>query len=131
MSVLSGDDQILVEGSLGGLQVLNLTAEGQYHQRVVSVGKDLLVDSMYDILKPGYAQAQHHPAAASEIFNETTALTFVYQKPILDSLATPPSFTLRMASVIYTHCPIFLIDIKKCIDQFQVRSNAISLLILL
>lgn len=34
-----GDD-ILVEGSLGGLQVLDLTSEGRIHQRIFSVGQD-------------------------------------------------------------------------------------------
>lgn len=29
-----------MEGSLGGLQVLDLTPEGHMHQRIVSVGRD-------------------------------------------------------------------------------------------
>lgn len=35
--------QLLVGGSLGGLQVLDLTPEGQRHQRILSLGKDPLV----------------------------------------------------------------------------------------
>lgn len=33
----------MVGGSLGGLQVLDLTPEGQKHQRILSLGKDPLV----------------------------------------------------------------------------------------
>lgn len=34
---------MVVGGSLGGLQVLDLTPEGQKHQRILSLGKDPLV----------------------------------------------------------------------------------------
>lgn len=34
-----------VEGSLGGLQVLDLTSEGQTHQRILSLGDDPLAET--------------------------------------------------------------------------------------
>lgn len=37
---------ISVEGSLGGLQVIDLTPEGISHQRILSVGKDPLTESI-------------------------------------------------------------------------------------
>lgn len=39
--MITGDD-LFVEGSLGGLQVLDLTSEGHVHQRIFSVGQDPL-----------------------------------------------------------------------------------------
>lgn len=38
-----------VEGSLGGLQLLDLTPEGHMHQRIVSVGRDPVLDSTHPL----------------------------------------------------------------------------------
>ena len=35
----------MIEGSLGGLQVLDLTPEGQTHQRILSLGQDPLTET--------------------------------------------------------------------------------------
>lgn len=35
-------EQVVVEGSLGGIQVLDLTPEGTKHQRILSLGDDPL-----------------------------------------------------------------------------------------
>jgi hypothetical protein len=40
----------VIEGSLGGLQVLDLTPEGQMHQRILSLGKDPLVERHIDLV---------------------------------------------------------------------------------
>lgn len=44
-----------MEGSLGGLQVLDLTPEGHMHQRIISVGKDPLLDTTH----PLYVMSQN------------------------------------------------------------------------
>lgn len=108
---------ISVEGSLGGLQMLNLTPEGQYHQRVLSVGQDPLVDGRYCV----FSKEDVNSSVAEELLAScaTSALTFSFDKPSNES--APPKFQLHMASVIYTHCPTFLVDLKKCISEFQVR----------
>lgn len=36
----------MVEGSLGGLQVLDLTPEGKTHQRILSLGQDPLTETL-------------------------------------------------------------------------------------
>lgn len=40
---------MIIEGSLGGLQILDLTPEGHMHQRIVSVGKDPLLDAPHPL----------------------------------------------------------------------------------
>jgi vacuolar protein sorting-associated protein 13D len=40
----------VVQGSLGGLQVLDLSPEGQMHQRILSLGKDPLVQRNVDLI---------------------------------------------------------------------------------
>lgn len=43
-----------MEGSLGGLQVVDLTPEGHMHQKIVSVGRDPVIES----LRPLYIVSQ-------------------------------------------------------------------------
>ncbi|KAJ8974056.1 hypothetical protein NQ317_002302 [Molorchus minor] len=45
-------DKLEVEGSLGGLQVLDLTPEGHMHQRIISVGRDPLLETPHPIYLP-------------------------------------------------------------------------------
>lgn len=40
----------MVQGSLGGLQVLDLSPEGQMHQRILSLGKDPLLQRNVDLV---------------------------------------------------------------------------------
>ncbi len=96
--------------------MLNLTPEGQYHQRVLSVGKDPLIDTSYNVFTPS---CKPIPTPFLGTSNES-ALEFTYEKSNDEIAVLPPVLTLRMASVIYTHCPVFLLDLKKCISQFQV-----------
>ncbi|CAG7684383.1 unnamed protein product [Allacma fusca] len=116
LSVSRGLD-ITIEGSLGGLQMLNLTPEGQRHQRIISVGQDPLVDESYSV----FSHASVQSAITEQLLTSSnlSALTFSFDKPAEANESNPPFFKLRMASVIYTHCPTFLIDLKKCISEFQ------------
>jgi len=100
--------------------MLNLTPEGKYHQRVLSVGKDPLIDEMYNVFTP--IPKASHPSLVGAT-NES-ALDFMFEKSTNDDSDFRPAFTMRMADVIDTHCPIFLIDLKKCIDQFQVSVDS-------
>lgn len=38
-----------MEGSLGGLQVLDLTPEGHLHQRIISVGRDPVLEAPHPL----------------------------------------------------------------------------------
>lgn len=49
------ENNVVIEGSLGGLQVLDLTPEGHMHQRIISVGKDPILD----IPHPLYAMSSN------------------------------------------------------------------------
>ena len=61
-----GND-IIVQGSLGGLQILDLTPQGSKHQRVVSVGHDPLVEqhqSLYMLVSQGLYGSCNDPASS-------------------------------------------------------------------
>lgn len=112
---------LTVDGSLGGLQMLNLTPEGQCHQRVLSVGQDPLIDPTYQPFILGDDLPSSHAGLPGSTSAVESALTFSYERNVNKNAnpAVAPKLILRMASVIYTHCPVFLVDLKKCISQFQ------------
>lgn len=59
------DNEIMVEGSLGGLQVLDLSSENQIHQRIVSIGRDPLLDAPH----PLYTMTHNADGGERKAFN--------------------------------------------------------------
>ena len=106
--LLCSGASLVVEGSLGGLQVLDLTPEGQYHQRILSLGKDpLTADRRSDLLNSlsaGLYTLGTTEVAANErqAFNfklirtlkpsgETQGKNVVKQKAVASSVSRPLS----------------------------------------
>ncbi|KAK9889536.1 hypothetical protein WA026_006891 [Henosepilachna vigintioctopunctata] len=108
-------DKVEIEGSLGGLQILDLTPEGHMHQRIVSVGKDpLLPDEI-------------HPLYAMNLIdhNEPTAFSFKVLRNLKAADGKDVAdVTIRMASLWYTHSPHFVCELQSCATEFkQYMSN--------
>lgn len=104
---------ITVEGSLGGLQVLDLTPEGVNHQRILSVGKDPLTeppsieqDLMSSLTQEMYLLTQQ---------KTEKALSF----SITRNLNACVDIKIRMASVWYTHCARFVQELSWCATEFK------------
>ncbi|KAJ8920133.1 hypothetical protein NQ315_011790 [Exocentrus adspersus] len=95
-----------VEGSLGGLQVLDLTPEGYMHQRIVSVGRDPLLD----VPHPLYVMGTDSKTAFN--FKVVRNLTMTSDKDTAD-------VTVRMASLWYTHSPQFVVELQSCATEFK------------
>lgn len=109
---------ITVEGSLGGLQVLDLTPEGISHQRILSVGKDPLTeppnlaqDLLHSLTQEIYAMGTNKES----IMEETQALSFHISR----DLNACVSIKIRMASVWYTHCARFMQELNWCASEFK------------
>lgn len=112
---------ITVEGSLGGLQVIDLTPDGVSHQRILSVGKDPLTDppampaqdllsSLTQEVYGGIAQPKtEYPLAAEQ------ALSFFVSRDLTASV----TIRIRMASVWYTHCARFMQELSWCATEFK------------
>uniref|UniRef100_A0AAR5PHD2 UBA domain-containing protein n=1 Tax=Dendroctonus ponderosae TaxID=77166 RepID=A0AAR5PHD2_DENPD len=98
-----------VEGSLGGLQVLDLTPEGQRHQRIISVGRDPL----QEVPHPIYVMAG--PTEDSKAFS------FKVVRHLNSSLCNKDTadVTVRMASLWYTHSPMFVVELQSCATEFK------------
>lgn len=116
-----GND-IRVEGSLGGLQIIDLTPEGISHQRILSVGKDPLTEPLHippnqDLLscltQEVYGMA-HQPKIGYTV-NDQQALSFFVSR----NLAATVTIRIRMASVWYTHCARFMQELNWCATEFK------------
>ncbi|XP_045474860.1 vacuolar protein sorting-associated protein 13D isoform X2 [Harmonia axyridis] len=101
--------KVEIEGSLGGLQVLDLTPEGQMHQRIVSVGKDLLQE---DQIHPLYASALDTDKERAFSFKVVRSLDSKDDKDVAD-------IKIRMASLWYTHSPHFVCELQSCATEFK------------
>lgn len=110
---------ITVEGSLGGLQVLDLTPEGIAHQRILSVGKDPLTEPPHieqDLLSSLTQEIYGMGTTKDEIvLEERQALSFRVTRDLNASV----SIKIRMASVWYTHCARFIQELNWCVTEFK------------
>lgn len=118
------DEAITVEGSLGGLQVIDLTPEGIAHQRILSVGKDPLTEPPHisgrtqDLLSSLTQEIYGNPVnlAKSEFLLEAQqALSFHVSRDLNASV----SIKIRMASVWYTHCARLVQELSWCATEFK------------
>lgn len=117
-----GND-IRVEGSLGGLQVIDLTPEGISHQRILSVGKDPLTeapiqpshhqDLLSSLTQEVYGMSQHHKSDFT--MEDQQALSFCVTR----NLSASVTIRIRMASVWYTHCARFMQELNWCATEFK------------
>lgn len=116
-----------VEGSLGGLQVyrhiihyfkvkpfalkqvLDLTPDGHLHQRIISVGQDPLLD----VPQPMYMM--------NDTGEERKAFSFKVVRHLNDTygLKDAADVTIRMASLWYTHSPLFVAELQSCATEFK------------
>lgn len=120
-----GND-IRVEGSLGGLQVIDLTPEGISHQRILSIGKDPLTEpsaapQRHDLLSSltqevyGSMSAQQHHQKTDFTVEDQQALSFFVSRTVSASV----TIRIRMASVWYTHCARFMQELNWCATEFK------------
>lgn len=126
MQVTFGDKQI-IEGSLGGLHVLDVTPEDICHREVLSVG----------VLMTG------SPRSNSVVFQDfdsggeaKKAFTFTLVKPKQTDLGPHPladeslskhiRLSVHMASAHYTHTHRFISELTQCFDDFSSHANAVA-----
>ena len=133
--------RLLVQGSLGGFQVLDLTAEGRKHQRVISVGHDPLVQqhrNLYMLVSQGLYDST---SSSNKDKSEPDAFSFKFLQLLRRSDMEPEfslqsedderqlSLDVRMGSLCYTHSAHFLSEVSACVSEFQqsVTNMAVSL----
>ncbi|CAH1134889.1 unnamed protein product [Ceutorhynchus assimilis] len=100
-------EKLEVEGSLGGLQVLDLTPEGQMHQRIISVGRDPLIEMPHPLYMMQGPQEDDRKAFSFKVIRNLRK-----SKDIAE-------VTIRMASLWYTHSPMFVVELQSCATEFK------------
>lgn len=106
---------IKVEGSLGGLQVLDLTPEGINHQRIVSIGSDPLTDVVSENLDPVTSLGNEMYGIKITPTEERRALSFKISR----NLNAHVEIKIRMASVWFIHCARFIQELSWCATEFR------------
>lgn len=121
---------VTIEGSLGGLQVLDLTPTGITHQRVLSVGKDPLTDPEVlphvDLLQMLTTEIYNTHQQSSETGCKEALSFRIEQNKIDNNQVTDLHIKLRMGSVWYTYSPHLLMEIKMCATEFQTYLSALA-----
>lgn len=106
---------VKVEGSLGGLQVLDLTPEGINHQRILSVGNDPLTDPPIEPIDLMTSLSNEVYGIKSKDVEECQALSF----RITRNLNACVEVKIRMGSVWFTHCARFMQELNWCATEFK------------
>lgn len=105
---------VKVEGSLGGLQVLDLTPEGINHQRILSVGNDPLTDPPTETIDLMTSLSNELYGIKKDV-EERQALSF----KITRNLNACVEVKIRMGSVWFTHCARFMQELNWCATEFK------------
>eukprot|EP00794_Sanderia_malayensis_P015340 gene15340-16917_t len=105
-----GREQI-VKGSLGGLEVLDLTPDNHVHKCILSIGECCQSDAIagVDLLD------------ASSFDSENKAFSFTFVQPASSKLSADArtSIDVHIASARYVHCVDFLTELSLCAGDFR------------
>ncbi len=126
--VTLGDKQI-IEGSLGGLHVLDVTPEEILHREVLSVG----------ITMTGTPKSRSNSGVSQDFDSggeSKKAFTFTLVKPEQSEMGPlPPGdeslskhirLSVHMASAHYVHTHRFISELSQCVDDFSSHANAMT-----
>ncbi|XP_034133792.1 vacuolar protein sorting-associated protein 13D isoform X2 [Drosophila guanche] len=117
--------ELTVFGSLGGIQIIDITPEAFFLPRILSVGRDQILRTS-DLNRQTVLNRLSHEIYSKNLddvdedeedvkCDEIDAFSFKSHW----SDKTTCSVQVRMASVSYTHCPRFLQDVNACITYFK------------
>lgn len=130
---------IEIQGSLGGLQVLDLITENTKHQKIVSIGYDPLMKQQVDLLSR-LQEEMYKPVSHSSTMETNYALTFVIirgdktkSSSSLEEFQSEAEndhgyldINLRMASLCYTHSPRLLHELSSCATEFKMYMKSLA-----
>ena len=127
--VTLGDKQI-IEGSLGGLHVLDVTPEDIWHREVLSVGVKVTGSPISRASNSGMFQDFDSGGESKKAFTFTLVKpkqTDVSPLPPGDeSLSKHIRLSVHMASAHYIHTHRFISELSQCVDDFSSHANAVA-----
>ena len=107
---------ITASGSLGGLQVMNLVSASPVHQRIISVGREPLVEDPDVTLGPVTEDSSR--AFTFEIEQKKKDKTSIDDGDG-DDLFDTVTVSAQLSSVVYVHSSMFLAELNSCADDFK------------
>ena len=105
---------VTASGSLGGLQVMNLLSSSPVHQRIVSVGREPLVEDPDNSL--GSSADDTHRAFTFEVQQHKNSHEDGDEQE--DNIDTV-TISAQLSSVVYIHSTSFLAELNSCADDFK------------
>lgn len=112
---ISMQSSLNIIGSLGGIQIIDITPQGVRHPRILSIGKDPEPEINRQSVLNQLSNEIYLNNSEDDKSEQIDALSFTTQW----NNNTAISLQLRMASVSYTHNPRFLHDFNFCITNFK------------
>ncbi|EDV97387.1 GH14723 [Drosophila grimshawi] len=112
---VSVQSSLFITGSLGGIQIIDITPQGIRYQRILSIGRDPVSESDRLSVINQLSNEIYLNNAEDEKCDQIDALSFTN----LWSDNNAVALQVRMASVSYTHSPRFLQDFNYCIMNFK------------
>ena len=112
--------QITASGSLESLQVMNLVSASPVHQRIISVGREPLVEEHDDSIGSlGDSSSDNHRAFTFEIEQKKhKAHSDVFINDSDDEDFDTVAVSAQLSSVVYIHSSTFLAKLNSCADYF-------------
>ena len=108
---------ITASGSLGGLQVMNLVSASPVHQRIISVGREPLVE--LEDISPGQARSEDREQSAFTFEIEQRKRDKTSVDDTEDDLFDTVTASAQLSSVVYVHSSMFLAELNSCADDFK------------
>ncbi|XP_073974267.1 vacuolar protein sorting 13D isoform X3 [Rhodnius prolixus] len=121
-----------IEGSVGGLQVLDLTPDGRTHQRILSLGIDPLTEAGPKEVNLAYISSDMYsmsgyPTVPPPVSSNQQAFSLQLKRTSLNHDTDIAEISVRMASVWYIHSPHLLVELNSCAAEFkQYLSNLVA-----
>ncbi|EDW18711.2 uncharacterized protein Dmoj_GI13376 [Drosophila mojavensis] len=112
---VSMQSSLSINGSLGGIQIIDITPQGVRYQRILSIGRDPESETNRQSVLNKLSNEIYLNNVEDEICEQIDALSFTN----LWGDNNAVSLSVRMASVSYTHSPRFLQDFNFCITSFK------------
>lgn len=112
---VSMQSSLSINGSLGGIQIIDITPQGVRYQRILSIGRDPESETNRQSVLNKLSNEIYLNNVDDEKCDQIDALSFTN----LWSDNNAVSLSVRMASVSYTHSPRFLQDFNFCITSFK------------
>ncbi|CAG0881810.1 unnamed protein product, partial [Cyprideis torosa] len=119
---------VAVEGSLGGLHLLDLTSSSSWERslKILSVGYDPVVEASLDILTQLNKRVAEESVSAQAALNFNVLILLNNTSSALKPENGDVEISFTVASVVYTHSVPFLRELTECAKDVRAHARALA-----